>query len=145
MLFDGYLDDPVATGAALVDGWYATGDLACREPDGYLRVVGRVSDMIISGGFNVMPLEVENVIAAHPAVREVAVYAAPDPLWGEAVEAAVVLRSGAQVTAGELIELCRGRLASFKKPRRIVFVGSIPRTSAGKVDKRALRAAAAAG
>ena len=145
MLMAGYWRDPANTRKVLRDGWYATGDLAQHEPDGYLRIVGRVSDMIISGGFNVMPLEVENVIAAHPAVREVAVYAAPDPLWGEAVEAAVVLRSGAQVTAGELIELCRGRLASFKKPRRIVFVGSIPRTSAGKVDKRALRAAAAAG
>jgi acyl-CoA synthetase (AMP-forming)/AMP-acid ligase II len=90
-----------------------------------------------------MPLEVENVIAAHPAVQEVAVYAASDPLWGESVEAAVVLRPGVQVTADELIELCRGRLASFKKPRRVVFVASIPRTSAGKPDKRALRARAA--
>jgi acyl-CoA synthetase (AMP-forming)/AMP-acid ligase II len=142
MLMAGYWRDPVSTQKVLRDGWYATGDLAEQEPDGYLRVVGRVSDMIISGGFNVMPLEVENVIAAHPAVQEVAVYAAPDPLWGESVEAAVVLRPGGQVTADELIELCRGRLASFKKPRRIVFVGSIPRTSVGKPDKRALRAQA---
>jgi acyl-CoA synthetase (AMP-forming)/AMP-acid ligase II len=147
MLMAGYWRDPANTHKAFHDGWYATGDLAQQEPDGYLRIVGRVSDMIISGGFNVMPLEVENVIGAHPAVQEVAVYATSDPLWGESVEAAVVLRSGAQVTAGELIELCRGRLASFKKPRRIVFVGSIPRTGAGKVDKRALgaRAGAAAG
>ena len=144
MLMAGYWRDPANTQKALHDGWYATGDLAQQEPDGYLRIVGRVSDMIISGGFNVMPLEVENVIAAHAAVQEVAVYATSDPLWGESVEAAVVLRSGAQVTAGELIELCRGRLASFKKPRRIVFVGSIPRTGAGKVDKRALRARAGA-
>ena len=79
-----------------------------------------------------MPTEVEEVIAAHPAVYEVAVYAAPDPLWGESVEAAVVLRPGAQVAAGELIELCRERLASFKKPKRIVFVGSIPRTSGAR-------------
>jgi acyl-CoA synthetase (AMP-forming)/AMP-acid ligase II len=144
MLMAGYWRDPVSTRKVLRDGWYATGDLAQQEPDGYLRVVGRVSDMIISGGFNVMPLEVENVIAAHPAVQEAAVYAAPDPLWGESVEAAVVLRPGAQVTADELIEVCRGRLASFKKPRRVVFVASIPRTSAGKPDKRALRARAAA-
>jgi acyl-CoA synthetase (AMP-forming)/AMP-acid ligase II len=142
MLMAGYWRDPVSTQKVLRDGWYATGDLAEPEPDGYLRVVGRVSDMIISGGFNVMPLEVENVIAAHPAVQEVAVYAAPDPLWGESVEAAVVLRPGGQVTADELIELCRGRLASFKKPRRIVFAGSIPRTSVGKPDKGALRAQA---
>jgi acyl-CoA synthetase (AMP-forming)/AMP-acid ligase II len=143
MLMAGYWRDPVNTRKVLPDGWYATGDLAQQEPDGYLRIVGRVGDMIISGGFNVMPVEVESVIAAHPAVREVAVYAAPDPVWGESVEAAVVVRSGAQVTADELIELCRGRLASFKKPRRIVFVGTIPRTSVGKVDKRALRTRAA--
>ncbi len=143
MLMAGYWRDPVTTRKVLPDGWYATGDLAQQEPDGYLRIVGRVSDMIISGGFNVMPFEVESVIAAHPAVREVAVYAAPDPVWGESVEAAVVVRSGTQVTAGELIELCRGRLASFKKPKRIVFVAAIPRTSVGMVDKRALRARAA--
>lgn len=142
MLMAGYWRDPVSTRKVLRDGWYATGDLAQQEPDGNVRIVGRVSDMIISGGFNIMPREVEDVIAAHPAVLDVAVYAAPDPLWGESVEAAVVLRPGAQVTAGELIELCRSRLASFKKPRRIVFVGSIPHTSVGKVDKRALRARA---
>ncbi len=143
MLMAGYWRDPVASQKALRQGWYATGDLALQEPDGYLRIVGRVSDMIISGGFNIIPLEVEDVIAAHPAVQEVAVYAAPDPLWGESVEAAVVLRPGARVAADELIELCRKRLASFKKPRRIVFVGSIPRTSVNKVDKRALRERAA--
>jgi acyl-CoA synthetase (AMP-forming)/AMP-acid ligase II len=144
MLMAGYWRDPVTTRKALRKGWYATGDLALEEPDGYLRIVGRVSDMIISGGFNIMPLEVEEAIAAHPAVHEVAVYAAPDPLWGESVEAAVVLRPGQEVAAVELIELCRERLASFKKPKRIVFLGSIPRTSAGKVDKRALRERAAA-
>jgi fatty-acyl-CoA synthase len=145
MLMAGYWRDPGNTRKVLRDGWYATGDLAQREPDGYLRIVGRVSDMIISGGFNVMPVEVENVIAAHPAVLDAAVYAAPDPLWGESVEAAVVLRPGTQATADELVELCRSRLASFKKPRRIVFVDEIPRTSVGKVDKRALRARADAG
>jgi len=144
MLMAGYWRDPVTTQKVLRDGWYATGDLARQEPDGYLRVVGRTGDMIISGGFNIMPVEVEEVIAAHPAVQEVAVYAAPDPLWGESVQAAVVLRAGADVAADELIELCRGRLASFKKPKRIVFVDSIPRTSADKVDKRTLRERAAA-
>jgi acyl-CoA synthetase (AMP-forming)/AMP-acid ligase II len=147
MLMAGYWRDPVTTQRCLRNGWYATGDLARQEPDGYLRIVGRTGDMIISGGFNIMPVEVEEVIATHPAVQEVAVYAAPDPLWGESVQAAVVVRPGADVAAGELIELCRERLASFKKPRRIVFVDSIPRTGADKVDKRALRnrAATAAG
>src|SRR5260370_2855342 len=93
--------------------------------------------MIISGGFNIMPVEVEDVIATHPAVQEVAVYAAPDPLWGESVEAAVVLRPGAEVAGGELIELCRQRLASFKEPKRMGFVGSVPRTRPGTADTRA--------
>ncbi|MCU1656097.1 MAG: AMP-dependent synthetase and ligase [Pseudonocardiales bacterium] len=145
MLMAGYWRDPVNTDKVLRGGWYATGDLAQEEPDGYVRVVGRVSDMIISGGFNIMPLEVEEVLGAHPAVREVAVYATPDPLWGESVQAAVVVHHGSTVTAEELIALCRERLASFKKPQRILFVDSIPRTGVGKIDKRALREAAAAG
>jgi len=144
MLMAGYWHDLASTQKVLRDGWYATGDLACQGPDGYLRIVARVSDMIISGGFNIMPSEVEDVISAHPAVQEVAVYAASDSLWGEAVEAAVVLRPGWHATADELVELCRSHLASFKKPRRIVFVSSIPRTSVGKVDKRVLRARAGA-
>jgi acyl-CoA synthetase (AMP-forming)/AMP-acid ligase II len=139
MLMAGYWRDPKNTAKSLRKGWYASGDLAVEEPDDYMRIVGRISDMIISGGFNVMPLEVEQTIAAHPAVQEVAVYAAPDPMWGESVEAAVVLRPGANVTADELIELCRGRLASFKKPRRVVFLDKIPRTGVGKIDKLALR------
>jgi acyl-CoA synthetase (AMP-forming)/AMP-acid ligase II len=138
-LMAGYWRDPVNTAKALVDGWYATGDLAERELDGYVRVVGRVSDMIISGGFNVMPAEVEEVIAAHPGVLEVAVFGAPDPLWGEAVHAVVVCRSGTEVSVEELIALCRDRLASFKKPRSIAFVDALPRTGVGKVNKAALR------
>jgi acyl-CoA synthetase (AMP-forming)/AMP-acid ligase II len=138
-LMSGYWRDPQGTTRVLADGWYATGDLAEERRDGYVAVVGRVSDMIISGGFNVMPLEVEQVIATHPAVLDVAVYAAPDPLWGEAVHAAVVVRAGAAVSADELIALCRDRLASFKKPQRVEFVDELPRTGIGKIDKRALR------
>jgi acyl-CoA synthetase (AMP-forming)/AMP-acid ligase II len=138
MLMAGYWRDPVTTAKVLADGWYATGDLAEQEPDGYVRVVGRVSDMIISGGFNIIPMEVEEVIGTHPAVSEVAVYAVPDPLWGESVEAAVVLRPGHRATGEELIALCRDRLASFKKPRRITFLDAIPRTGVGKIDKRVL-------
>jgi acyl-CoA synthetase (AMP-forming)/AMP-acid ligase II len=144
MLMAGYWRDTATTSKVLHDGWYATGDLAEAEADGYVRVVGRVSDMIISGGFNVMPLEVEELLASHPSVQEVAVYAAPDPLWGESVEAAVVLRDGSAATDQELIEFCRERLASFKKPRRIVLLDVLPRTGVGKVDKRTLRARAAA-
>jgi malonyl-CoA/methylmalonyl-CoA synthetase len=95
--------------------------------------------MIISGGFNVMPLEVEEMLADHPAVQEVAVYAVPDPLWGESVEAAVVLRDGAIASGQQLIDYCRERLASFKKPRRIIFLDALPRTGVDKIDKRALR------
>src|SRR5260370_16948852 len=94
--------------------------------------------MIISGGFNIMPVEVEDVIATHPAVQEVAVYAAPDPLWGESVEAAVVLRPGAEVAGDELIELCRQRLASFKKPKRIAFLPAIPPPTPPNADNRPL-------
>jgi acyl-CoA synthetase (AMP-forming)/AMP-acid ligase II len=134
----GYWRDPAKTAAAFVADWYRTGDLCARGSDGLYRIAGRTSDMIISGGFNIMPGEVENVLATHGAVREVAVYGVPDRMWGEAVHAAVVLEPGAQVAADELIALCRAELASFKKPREIVFLEALPLTPAGKVDKAAL-------
>jgi acyl-CoA synthetase (AMP-forming)/AMP-acid ligase II len=101
--------------------------------------------MIISGGFNVMPSEVEQVLVAHAAVREVAVYGVPDRTWGEAVHASVVLEPGADVTAEELVALCRAVLASFKKPRAIEFTEALPLTAAGKIDKAALIRSATSG
>jgi acyl-CoA synthetase (AMP-forming)/AMP-acid ligase II len=134
----GYWRDPERSAAVFVDGWYHTGDLAAREADGRYRVVGRASDLIITGGFNVVPREVEQVIASHAAVREVAVFGVKDRTWGEAVHAAVVLELEAAVTAEELIEHCRAHLASFKKPRRIDFLDALPLTTAGKIDKMSL-------
>jgi long-chain acyl-CoA synthetase len=137
-LMGGYWRDAARTAAAFRDGWYATGDLASRTSDGMYRLVGRASDMIISGGFNVMPSEVEAVLAEHPAVCDVAVFGVPDRTWGEAVRAAVVLHNGQAASADELVERCRRALASFKKPRVIDFVEALPLTSTGKVDRRAL-------
>jgi acyl-CoA synthetase (AMP-forming)/AMP-acid ligase II len=139
-LMGGYWLDPDKTAEVLRDGWYATGDLCTHDPDGTYRVVGRASDMIISGGFNIMPSEVEHVLSAHPAVSEVAVYGVQHRLWGEAVHATVVLEpdAGAVVTAEELIALCRQQLASFKRPRAIEFAAALPLTAAGKIDKATL-------
>jgi acyl-CoA synthetase (AMP-forming)/AMP-acid ligase II len=139
-LFGGYWREPGKTAAALRDGWYRTGDLCVDDGDGTYRLVGRATEMIISGGFNVMPREVEQVLAGHPAVLDVAVVAVPDRTWGDLVGAVVVLRPGAGVTADELADHCRQRLASFKKPRLVCFVGALPLTRAGKVDRTALTA-----
>jgi fatty-acyl-CoA synthase len=139
----GYWRDPAKTAAAFIADWYRTGDLSTRGADGRYRIVGRTSDMIISGGFNIMPAEVEGVLATHRSVREVAVFGVADRIWGEAVHAAVVLQPGAHVPADELIALCRAKLASFKKPREIVFLDALPLTGAGKVDKAGLAARSA--
>jgi len=139
-LVGGYWREPGKTAAALRDGWYATGDLCVDDGDATYRLVGRATEMIISGGFNVMPREVEQVLAAHPSVLDVAVVGVPDRTWGDVVGAVVVLRRGAGVTADELVDHCRQRLASFKKPRLVCFVDALPLTPAGKVDRTALPA-----
>ena len=134
-----YWQNPVATAEVLREGFYWTGDIAVRQSDGYMSIVGRTKDMIISGGFNVYPVEVENVLAAHPGVRDVAIIGVPHQLWGEAVHAVVVLRPGENVSSDELIGFCRSRIASYKKPQSVEFVSELPRTSIGKVAKNALR------
>jgi acyl-CoA synthetase (AMP-forming)/AMP-acid ligase II len=140
LLFDGYLDDPVATGAALVDGWYATGDLADVDGEGYVSIVGRVGEVIRTGGEAVAPSEVEAALAAHPQVADVAVIGLPDEQWGEVVCAVVVPVAGGQPPGlSELRELCARTLAPFKEPRRLVVVERIPRTAAtGQVQRRLL-------
>jgi acyl-CoA synthetase (AMP-forming)/AMP-acid ligase II len=135
----GYYGDDNATAATLKDGWLLTRDLGWLDQDGYLFLAGRKSDMIIRGGENIAPEEVEVVLAAHPAVDEVAVVGIPDVEWGEVVAAAVVLRPGMDVSASDLIAFCRQRLASFKTPERVVFVSELPRNSLGKVLRRELR------
>jgi acyl-CoA synthetase (AMP-forming)/AMP-acid ligase II len=135
----GYWGLEDATGKALRDGRLWTGDVARRDPDGYVTIVDRRDDMIITGGYNVFPREVEDVLASDPAVAEVAVVGMPDPDWGQAVTALVVARPGAAVDPDRLRARCRERLAAFKRPKRIEVVAALPRTPAGKVDKKAIR------
>ncbi len=142
-LFSGYWRDPDATAEAFTaDGWYRTGDIGRLTHDGYLYILDRARDMVISGGENVFPAEVEAVLASHPCVAEVAVIGRPDPVWGEAVHAVVRTAAGAQVSAEEIIAFCRDRLAHFKCPKSVEFSGPLPRTATGKVLKRELRAEA---
>jgi len=134
----GYYRDPEATAAVVRDGWFLTGDLAVRHPDGYVEIVDRRKDVIITGGENVASVEVERALEAHPAVAECAVVGVPDEHWGEAVTAYVVLRPGTDVGPEELRTFTRERLAGFKVPKRFVF-DEIPKTSTGKVQKHVLR------
>ncbi|MGO9855501.1 MAG: class I adenylate-forming enzyme family protein [Acidimicrobiales bacterium] len=138
LLFDGYLDDPLATGRALLDGWYDTGDLVDVDADGYLAVVGRAGDVIRTGGEAVAPAEVVAVLRDHPMVADVVVLGLPDPAWGEVVCAAVVVAPGETAPAlADLRTFCAARLASFKHPRRLEVVDEIPRTAAtGQVQRR---------
>jgi acyl-CoA synthetase (AMP-forming)/AMP-acid ligase II len=139
--FDGYYKDPAATAAAFPEGrpgWYRTGDAGYLE-DGLLYVTDRIKDMIITGGENVYPVEVEQVLAIHPAVRDVAVIGVPDDVWGESVRACVVLREGAAAGADELIAYARERIAHFKCPKSVMFVAEIPRNASGKILKTVLR------
>jgi acyl-CoA synthetase (AMP-forming)/AMP-acid ligase II len=140
-LFSGYWRDPEATAAAFADGgWYRTGDIGRLTADGYLCILDRARDMIISGGENIYPAEVEAVLARHPAVADVAVLGRPDPTWGEAVHAVVIGVPGQEVPPGEIIAWCRDRLAHFKCPKSVEYVTALPRTATGKVLKRELRA-----
>jgi 2-furoate---CoA ligase len=138
--FAGYWQRPDADARALRHGWYFTGDMGYIDAEGELHVAGRVDDMIISGGENIHPIEVEEVLARHPGVCDVAVIGEPDERWGERVVAFVVA-AGPGVTAEALDAHCRdgGRLAPFKRPRRVVFVGEIPKTASGKILRRLLR------
>ena len=137
-MFGGYWKRPDATRAAMRGPWFSPGDLARRDDEGYLYIVDRKSDRIISGGVNIYPGEVEDVVARHPAVQEVAVFGVPDERWGEAVQAAVVLRPGEPATVAEILAAC-GELGRYKLPKRIEFVDALPRNTVGKVLRRALR------
>lgn len=135
----GYWKRPEASAEALEDGRLHTGDLATVDEDGFIYIVDRKKDMIISGGLNVYPREIEDVLFAHPAVLEAAVIGVPDPKWGESVKALIVLKPGTTCTEEELISHCRENLASYKKPRSVEFVDTLPRNPSGKVLKRTLR------
>jgi len=135
----GYLKNPNATEEAFRGGWFHTGDLAVVHPDGYVKIMDRSKDIIISGGENISTLEVEDVLYRHPAVLEAAVVARPDEKWGETPCAFVTLKSGAgRVTQEDIIAFCRERLAHYKCPRKVVF-GPLPKTSTGKIQKNVLR------
>lgn len=136
----GYWNRPDATAQALRNGWLHTGDMARMDEDGFLYFVDRKSGMIKTGGESVYPKEVEDAIASHAAVLEVAVFGVPDKRWGETVRALVALRQGAEATAEELIAHCRQRIASYKKPTSIDFIEALPRNPSGKVIKAELRA-----
>lgn len=138
-VFAGYWKRPEATAEAFSeDGWFKTGDLGWRSPDGYFTITGRARELIISGGYNIYPREVEDVLETHPDVAEAAVIGLPDSDMGEQVVAVVVPQKGQAPQAAELIAYCRERLASYKKPRRVVFVDALPRNALGKVQKHLL-------
>lgn len=133
-----YFRDPEATAAAFRGDWFCPGDVGRFDEDGFLYIVGRTKDMIITGGLNVYAAEVERVLGEHPAVAEVAVVGCPDPEWGEIVKAVVELKPGCSVSAEALIEHCRRHLASYKKPRVVEFVAELPRTTTGKIARQRL-------
>jgi malonyl-CoA/methylmalonyl-CoA synthetase len=140
-VFSGYWNRPEATAESFdTDGWFRTGDLGLRDKDGYFHITGRARELIISGGFNVYPREVEEVLATHPGVAEVAVLGLPDPDFGEQVVAVVVPAAGQPPPQAQaLVDWCKDRLASFKKPRRVELVDALPRNALGKVQKHVLR------
>lgn len=137
-VFAGYWRNPAATAETIAGGWLHTGDVAERDDEGFYRIRDRVKDMYISGGENVYPAEVESVLDSHPAVVEAAVVGVPDERWGEVGRAVVVLRQGHEVSATELIDWCRERLAAFKVPRQVRYVDALPRSAMNKVLKREL-------
>jgi fatty-acyl-CoA synthase len=138
-MMDEYWRRPDLTREAFVDGWLRTGDLGCFDERGYLAIVDRAKDLVISGGFNVYPSEVENVLVSHPAVSSAAVFGVDHERWGEAVTAAVVLRPGASALEQELIEFVRDRKGSLLTPKTLRVVENLPMTPVGKIDKRRLR------
>jgi long-chain acyl-CoA synthetase len=135
----GYWRNPEATVQALRDGWLWTGDLGCLDADGFLTLKDRSKDLLISGGSNIYPREVEEVLLTAPGVSEVAIVGAPDPEWGEVVVAHVVVKEGMSLTADMLDAHCLERIARFKRPKRYEFVGELPKNNYGKVLKTVLR------
>lgn len=135
----GYYNDPEATKDVIRDGWLYSGDLGRVDEDGFIYVVDRKKDMIISGGENIYPREIEEILYTHPKILEAAVIGVPDKMWGESVKAVVVLKSGEEMSEKEVIEFCKTNLAGYKKPRSVNFISSLPKTSSGKILKQTLR------
>ena len=135
-----YWNKPEKTAETIRDGWVYTGDVAYRDEDGYIFIADRKKEMIVSGGMNIYPAEIEAVLHAHPAVAHAAVIGVPDDHWGEAVKAVIELKEGAQASEQQIIDFCKDYLASYKKPKSVDFVTGLVGTS-GKVAKRDLREA----
>ncbi|MEE4113738.1 MAG: long-chain fatty acid--CoA ligase, partial [Desulfobacteraceae bacterium] len=138
-MMSGYFNNPEATAETIRDGWLHTGDVATRDAEGFLYIVDRKKDMIVSGGFNIFPREIEDVLFEHPAVRGAAVVGTPHPKWGEQATAVVALKPGAEVSAEELMAFVKARKGSMMTPKQVVFRDAIPLTNLGKVDKKTIR------
>jgi long-chain acyl-CoA synthetase len=138
-LFDGYFRAPDKTAEAFRGDWCTLGDLGRMDGEGYVYIVDRAKDVIKSGGVNIFPAEIEEVLTLHPAVSEATVIGVPDPRWGEAAHAVVVLRAGRASTGAELTAFCRAELADYKVPKSVEFRAELPRSPAGKILKRELR------
>jgi long-chain acyl-CoA synthetase len=134
-----YWNMPKETAQTIRDGWLHTGDLGMMDEDGYIFIVDRKKDMIISGGENIYSREVEDVLYSHPAVLYAAVIGVPDDKWGESVKAVLVLRNGMSATEEEIIEYCKANLAGYKKPKSIEFRDSLPMTGSGKIQKNLIK------
>jgi acyl-CoA synthetase (AMP-forming)/AMP-acid ligase II len=139
-VMQGYWNRPDATAETLRGGWLHTGDIGTMDEHGYVYILDRTRDMVISGGLNIYPREVEEVLLTHPAVSEVCVFGVPDDKWGEALKAHVVLAAGESLTEGEVITFAGQHLAGYKKPKTVDFVEELPKTTYGKLDKKAVRA-----
>lgn len=140
LVMKGYWRNPEASADTLRNGWLHTGDVGYMDKQGYLFILDRSKDMIVSGGENIYPREIEEVLIRHPAVREAAVIGVPDDKWGEAIKAIVALAPGANATESDLIAFCKDNIASYKKPKSVDFVDSLPKNNYGKIVKRDLRA-----
>jgi acyl-CoA synthetase (AMP-forming)/AMP-acid ligase II len=140
LVTEGYFELPEATQEVRAFGWHHTGDVGYRDADGYFYIVDRKKDMIVTGGFNVFSAEVEAAVMELPGVRECAVIGVPDEKWGEAVTAIIALQPGAALTEAEVIAHCKARIGSVKTPKAVHFWSEVPRTGAGKFDKKAMRA-----
>ena len=133
-----YWNNPEATAETIIDGWLHTGDIAVMDADGYVSIQDRIKDMIISGGENVYPAEIEGVLMTHPQISEAAVIGQDSEKWGES-PLAIVVRTDESLTAGDVMEFCQGKLAGYKRPQQVEFIAEIPRNPSGKILKRLLR------
>lgn len=138
-IMQGYWNNPEATAKAVVDGWLHTGDAGRVDEEGYVYIQDRVKDMIISGGENIYPAEIENILVSHPHIQDASVIGVPDAKWGEAPLAVLVSGGQPELTAEELSEFCRGKLAAYKIPRKLEYIAALPRNPTGKVLKKDIR------